>query len=162
MEAKMAQCQMEYEGGMWLLNHFSKAAEERAKDLGLAYDPFLADAYSAEEESILQATITKSLFKLYAGLQDGLNRIESQMKVHEQSLEARVRISVWFAQKEEVYRLQNTTLMALFEIIQIPATLEMQRIFNKTNLNQADKHKKMLRCLPCIIRKALPYLLKKE
>ena len=161
MSELRAELQMQYEGEMNIIKRLSEEAEWRSKVLGLPYDPFIADAYSAEEESILELQITKSFFKLYSGLQDGLNMIEHKWKQHENSLEARVRINAWFSQREEIHRMQNTTLMALFEIIQIPATYEMQRIYNK-NIDQADKHKKMLRCLPCIIRKGLPYLLKKE
>ena len=160
MDTEIARCKMNYEGGMWILKHYSKAAEDRAKDLGLPYDPFIADAYTADEESILQVTIYKSFFKLYSGLQADLNCIEYKMRQHETSLEARIHVNVWFSQREEIKRMQNTTLMTLFEIIQIPATQEMQRIFNKKNLDQADKHEKMLNILPRMIRKALPDALK--
>ena len=162
MSELLAELQMGYDGLMYVANRLEKEAEWRRKQLGLTYDPFTVDVSSAMEESILEAQITKSLFRFYSGLQADINCIESKIKHHEESLMAWYDRNIWFQQKEEIKKLQNKTLLMLFETIEIPATLIIQNIFNDGDLNQAEKHTEILRCLPCIIRKALPYLLKKE
>ena len=163
MDAKIALCKMNYEGEMYLVKRFSKASEWRSNVLGLTEDPFTADASSAMEESIMEAQITKSLFKLYSGLQADLNCIEHKIKEHEQSLEAWFHRNVWFAQEEEIKSLQNKTLLMLFETIELfPATISIQETYNDGDLDQTEKHEQILNALPKRIRRALPYLLKKE
>ena len=156
------QLKMGYDGLMYVANRLQKEAEWRSKVLGSPYDPFTVDVSSAMEESILEAQITKSLFKFYSGLQADLNLIESKIKEHEQSLEAWIHQKVWFNQKEEIKRLQNKTLLMLFETIELPATISIQNIYNDGDLDQAEKHEQILQALPIRIRRALPYLLKKE
>ena len=153
---------MGYDGLMYVANRLEKEAEWRRKQLGLAYDPFTVDVSSAMEESILEAQITKSLFRFYSGLQADINCIESKIKHHEESLMAWYDRNIWFQQKEEIKKLQNKTLLMLFETIEIPATLIIQNIFNDGDLNQAEKHTEILQALPKRIRRGLPYLLKKE
>ena len=162
MSELRAELQMGYDGLMYVANRLEKEAEWRRKQLGLTYDPFTVDVSSAMEESILEAQITKSLFRFYSGLQADINCIESHIKQHEQSLQAWYDRNIWFQQKEEIKKLQNKTLLMLFETIEIPATLIIQNIFNDGDLNQAEKHTEILQALPKRIRRGLPYLLKKE
>ena len=157
-----AQLQMGYDGLKYIADRLQKEAEWRSKVLGLTYDPFTVDVSSAMEESIVEAQICKSLFKFYSGLQADINCIETKIKQHEQSLEAWFDRKAWFKQREEIKRLQNKTLLMLFEIIQIPVTISIQNIFNDGDFDQAEKHEQILNVLPKRIRKGLPYLLKKE
>lgn len=157
-----AQLQMGYDGLVYVSERLEKEAEWRRKQLSLSYDPFTVDVSSAMEESILEGQITKSLFKFYSGLQADINDIESKIKHHEESLQAWYDRNIWFQQKEEIKKLQNKTLLMLFETIEIPATLIIQNIFNDGDLNQAEKHTEILQALPKRIRRGLPYLLKKE
>ena len=162
MSELTAQLQMGYDGLVYVANRLEKEAEWRRKQLGLTYDPFTVDVSSAMEESILEAQITKSLFRFYSGLQADINCIESKIKHHEESLMAWYDRNIWIQQKEEIKKLQNKTLLMLFETIEIPATLIIQNIFNDGDLNQAEKHTEILQALPKRIRRGLPYLLKKE
>ena len=162
MEAKIAYCKMNYEGEMWLAKRLQKAAEWRCNVLGLKEDPFTVDVSSAMEESIMESQITKSLYKLYTGLQADLNLIEYKIKQHEQSLEARFDVNVWFKQEEEIKSLQNKTLLMLFESIEILVTPSIQETYTDPELDEAEKHTEILNTLPKRIRRALPYLLKKE
>ena len=154
-----AHLKMNYEGIIYVVNRFNKAAEWRRKELSLAEDPFTAVSFTDNEEFIFQVQIYKSFFKLYKGLKADLSSIKYLAKQYDGGFN-QYNLEAQIVQHEHIQSLQNKILLMLFETIELPATISIQETYNDGELNQAEKHGQILNALPRRIRRALPDPLK--